>query len=79
MYKIEFPERDIVQYKVLIAHADYLAVKGIEDEDEYKYALKQLTGGKEWFTEKGAYYQAITTGRYVTPYANVPCIVTLID
>lgn len=76
MYRIEFPDRGIVQYKVLISHEDYLKVKSIKDDDEYKSALKQLTGGKEWFTEKSPYYIAITTGRFICNSSDVPCIVT---
>lgn len=34
VYKFEYPDRGIVQYKILISHNDYLQAKNIADENE---------------------------------------------
>jgi hypothetical protein len=51
----------ITQSKQLIRHSDYLKVKELPI-DEQDAALDELTGGKEWFTDKSPYYDAIKTG-----------------
>jgi len=53
--------------------------QSIVKEDEYKAALKQLTGGLEWFTDKSPLFEAIMTG-FVTmgPKYRYPCIVNVI-
>ncbi len=79
LYQIHYPKSNVTQVKVLISHDEYLKAKAIIDDDEYKQALKQLSGGREWFTDKSLIYKAITTGFYKLGRYTYPCIVTKID
>ena len=75
-YKIVYPESNVTQYKVMISHGEYLQAKAIKDDDEYKAAMRKLTGGKEWFTDESAFAKAITTGTIPWYDGSIhPCIV----
>lgn len=66
-YKVHYPANGITQTKVLISHEDYLEIMRMSGNNEneikaQKAALKELTGGKEWFTDRSPYFEAIETG-----------------
>lgn len=80
IYKIEYPNAKVVQFKQLIHHEDYLKANAIVDEDEYKAELYRLSNGNEWFTDQSSLFNAISThivrggdGQFY------PCNVTLIN
>ena len=74
MYRFRY-SNGVVQDKVLVSHSDWLLVKGITDEDEYKVALRSLSGGREWFTDQSPLYAAIDGSVLVLGQYSYPCAV----
>lgn len=67
MYQFTYPDKNVVQSKVIVSHDDYLIWKGMPEETDEQAAAKDLywkskTGGHEWFTDKSPYYDSIHTG-----------------
>lgn len=60
-YSITYLKSGINQRKILIPHEEYLRISEMEIEVRDS-ALKKLTGGKEWFTDKSPLYEAIESG-----------------
>jgi len=66
IYSFYYPEYGVYQEKILISHNDYLTVKVLpedsgKEEKRKDKALKILTKGKQWFTDKSPLYDAIIT------------------
>lgn len=67
---IYFPEREITQVKRLINHSEWLEVRDIVDDEEYKRRYKQLG---DFFTTQSPFYHAIVSGRYICNNVDVAC------
>ena len=66
MYEFKYPN-GITQIKKLISHEDYLTWNEMPESTDEEIVLKEdfwkgITNGKEWFTDKSPYYDAIRTG-----------------
>lgn len=57
--KIEYLEKDMIQYKTLISHKLWEEVKAIKSDKEYKKAKDKLG---LFFTDQSPLYESIITG-----------------
>lgn len=67
LYKFHYPSNGFEQTKVLVSHVAWQKVDAMpestEEQQETKAkAMRELTGGYEWFTDQSLYYHAIETG-----------------
>lgn len=74
-YDCPTPGASVTQTKILIPHAEYLKIKPLP---EFKKAIKELSQGREWFTEQSPIFAAITTG-YYEGYITRRCKVQLLS
>lgn len=75
VYRIEYPHRNVVQYKLLIPHCAY-KMSGLLPAEVGKRYLKRITRGNEWFTDKSPIYAAISSGILECYGGPVQCIIT---
>lgn len=67
IYTVTYLDYGITQKKLLIPHSIYEGYKNMpydtkEEQSAAKSWLKNKTKGREWFTNKSPYYEAIKTG-----------------
>jgi hypothetical protein len=83
IYEFHYPQSKVRQHKILISHDDYLTVKAMPEETkeqafDKKKAMKSLTQGQEWFTDKSPLFDAIETG-ILNCNGIYQCKVTLVE
>mgnify|MGYP001615428177 CR=1 FL=1 len=66
-YEFYYPHSEVTQSKLLIPHTEYLKFKVLpedsgKEEKRKKKLEKEITQGKEWFTDKSPLFRAIYTG-----------------
>lgn len=78
-HRFYYPHSNVTQDKILVSHEEWLKIKAMpydkndKEDKAYKQAIKQLTGGLDWFTDRSPLYKAISTGVLELPNYSFKC------